>query len=214
MKPLLLARAPNAARALPLGRRATDVEAQLVSALPALDALDLDRPIVVLLDRAFVGALPEAGARLRALAGVAALVWCGAAGETEPGPDVPVELLTSFLPDGAPRATVAALLQGALRHAVALRAERSARRLADERLTELAELARVGAALGTERDLLTLLRLVLVQARLLTTSDAGSLYLVESAADGAAIGEAPVPGAERRLRFKLAQNDTIPALPL
>jgi HD-GYP domain-containing protein (c-di-GMP phosphodiesterase class II) len=214
VKPLLLARARHATHALPLGRRATDVEAQLVSALPAPDSLDLDRPIVVLLDRSLVAALPDTGERLRALARVAALVWCGGVGEEQPGPDVPVELLTSFLPDGAPRATVATLLQGALRHAVTLRAERSARRLADERLTEIAELARVGAALGTERDLLTLLRLVLVQARLLTASDAGSLYLVESAAEGAATDDAPVPGAERWLRFKLAQNDTIPELPL
>ncbi|HEU4629539.1 MAG TPA: HD domain-containing phosphohydrolase [Gemmatimonadaceae bacterium] len=214
MKPLLLARAPHMARALPLGRRAGDVEAQLVPALPAPDALDLDRPIVVLLDRTTVAPLPDAAERLRALADVAALVWCGSAGEEAPGPDVPVELLTTFLPGGAPRATAATLLQGALRHAVTLRAERLARRLADERLTEIAELARVGAALGTERDLLALLRLVLMQARLLTASDAGSLYLVESVAEGAPAADAPCPGAERWLRFKLAQNDTLPDVPL
>ncbi|HEY0970622.1 MAG TPA: HD domain-containing phosphohydrolase [Gemmatimonadales bacterium] len=201
-RPLVVA-ASAVPRSLPLGRRATDIEARLVSSLPAAAEIDLDRPTVVLLDRALVDGVPELSHRLEELAGVAALVWVGAPGEIAPTSDVPVELLTSFIPGSAPTATAAALLRGALRHAVSLRATRMARRDADERLAELADLARVGAALGTERDLARLLELVLDQARRLTCSDAGSIYLVERPEDDDADGS-------RRLRFVLTQNDTIP----
>ncbi|MCX5760849.1 MAG: GAF domain-containing protein, partial [Gemmatimonadetes bacterium] len=57
-------------------------------------------------------------------------------------------------------------------------------------------------ALSTERDLPTLLAMILEQARRLSVADAGSLYLVE----GRETGE-PV------LRFKLSQNQTLPGLP-
>jgi HD-GYP domain-containing protein (c-di-GMP phosphodiesterase class II) len=204
LTPLLVAAACEVPRTLGLGRRATDLEARLLPAFPALEALDPDRPTVVLLDRGFVAGVPDLDARLRALAEVAALVWHASPGELEPAPDVPVELLTSFIPDGAPPATAATLLRGALRHAVALRATRLARHDADTRLAEISELARVGAALGTEHDLRRLLELVLSQARRLTASDAGSLYLVERP-DGE---DAP----RRHLRFMLTQNHTLPDL--
>ena len=45
--------------------------------------------------------------------------------------------------------------------------------------SELRELNKVGMALMSERDPEKLLGLILTQARALTTSDAGSLYLVE-----------------------------------
>jgi HD-GYP domain-containing protein (c-di-GMP phosphodiesterase class II) len=57
-------------------------------------------------------------------------------------------------------------------------------------------------ALMSERDPDRLLGLILTQARRLTTSDAGSLYLVEEGTDG-----------EEQLHFLLAQNDTLPGLP-
>ncbi len=59
----------------------------------------------------------------------------------------------------------------------------------------------MGAALSTERDLLKLLEMILSQARRVTNSDAGSIYLVER-------DEHDAPKA---LRFKLAQNDSLPA---
>jgi HD-GYP domain-containing protein (c-di-GMP phosphodiesterase class II) len=65
----------------------------------------------------------------------------------------------------------------------------------------LQELSKVGMALMSERDPLKLFDLILKQARTLTTSDAGSLYLVEDA-DG-----------ERVLHFLRSQNDTLPDLP-
>src|SRR5213082_1042907 len=46
---------------------------------------------------------------------------------------------------------------------------------------EIGELTRIGVALGTERDVKSLLDLILTQARRITSSDAGSLYLVEPA---------------------------------
>jgi HD-GYP domain-containing protein (c-di-GMP phosphodiesterase class II) len=57
--------------------------------------------------------------------------------------------------------------------------------------------------MGTERDLCTLLDLILTQARRVTTSDAGSLYLVERDENG-------VP---KQLRFAMAHNFSLPAIP-
>lgn len=67
---------------------------------------------------------------------------------------------------------------------------------------ELRELTAVGMALMTERDPARLLEKIVSKARQLTGSDAGSLYLVETA-----------DGGERRLRFELAQNDSLPEWP-
>ncbi|MDX1566184.1 MAG: HD domain-containing phosphohydrolase [Longimicrobiales bacterium] len=68
----------------------------------------------------------------------------------------------------------------------------------------LRELNRIGIALMSERDPDRLLGLILTQARKLTRSDAGSLYLV---VDGEEEGE------PNRLHFLRAQNDSIPGLP-
>ena len=63
---------------------------------------------------------------------------------------------------------------------------------------ELSELNAIGIQLSAERNLDVLLETILTKAREITRSDAGSLYLVE---DG--------PDASRRLRFALAQNDSV-----
>ncbi len=211
MKPLLLAYSPDFTRELMLGRRATDVEACLVRELPLADTLNLERPVVVLLDHQLVSGIADLPGRLRELSRIAALVWCGAEGEFAPPPTVPDETLVSFLPHGAPLPTLATLLRGAMRHAVTLRAERLATNRAEARLEEVAELARVGAALATQRDLGQLLELVLSQALRLTHSDAGSLYLVEKAEDSDNDESEPAPS---RLRFMLCQNQTLPGLVL
>jgi HD-GYP domain-containing protein (c-di-GMP phosphodiesterase class II) len=65
----------------------------------------------------------------------------------------------------------------------------------------LQELSKVGMALMSERDPAQLFDLILTQARELTGSDGGSLYLVEEE-DG-----------ERFLRFLHSQIDTLPDLP-
>jgi HD-GYP domain-containing protein (c-di-GMP phosphodiesterase class II) len=63
---------------------------------------------------------------------------------------------------------------------------------------DMEELNAIGVRLSAERDPDALLGLILGKAREITRSDAGSIYLVEEP-----------EGAPRRLRFKLAQNDTV-----
>ncbi|MEQ1856574.1 MAG: HD domain-containing phosphohydrolase [Longimicrobiales bacterium] len=65
----------------------------------------------------------------------------------------------------------------------------------------LQELSKVGMALMSERDPAQLFDLILKSARALTTSDAGSLYLVEET------------NGEQFLHFLRSQNDTLPDLP-
>ena len=82
-------------------------------------------------------------------------------------------------------------------------AQQSASLLAFEKAqSEMREVNKIGMALMSERDPDALLGLILTQARRLTTSDAGSLYLVEEGEDGS-----------EHLHFLLAQNDTLPDLP-
>jgi len=69
---------------------------------------------------------------------------------------------------------------------------------ADEARRQLEELNAIGVRLSAERDTDGLLELILTKAREITRSDAGSLYLVEEP-----------EGGPRRLRFKLAQNDSV-----
>ena len=76
-------------------------------------------------------------------------------------------------------------------------AERALRRKHDE----LSELNKIGVALSAERKIGTLLALILSKSREITGADAGSLYLVERAR--------PEDGTGDRLRFMLAQNDTV-----
>jgi signal transduction histidine kinase/CheY-like chemotaxis protein len=99
-------------------------------------------------------------------------------------------------------ATLASVLRAACDQA---RVTREAR----ETTRQLEELNAIGVRLSGERDTKLLLELILTKARDITRSDAGSIYLVETAGDGS-----------RRLRFELAQNDSVPvefnavALPL
>jgi HD-GYP domain-containing protein (c-di-GMP phosphodiesterase class II) len=67
---------------------------------------------------------------------------------------------------------------------------------------ELSELNKIGVALSAERDIDRLLELILSKCRDITRADAGSLYLVERAQDTS-------NGNGDRLRFKLAQNDSV-----
>lgn len=188
---------------LPVGGGA--LELRRVRALPHPDELDPERPTVLLLDRALLAATPDARRNAAALAQVAALVWVAGSGEVEPPAEAPEQLLTAYVVGAAPARAVLAQLRGAFRAATALAGEHAARAAERARRRDLAELARTGAALTIERDLMTLLDLILSQARRMTASDAGSLYLVE---------RDPESGAARGLRFKLAQNDSLPGLPL
>jgi HD-GYP domain-containing protein (c-di-GMP phosphodiesterase class II) len=203
MKPLLLTALGRTVSAAPLGRRGDDVEVRRIPALPTTRAIDLERPTVIVLDRALLLSTGDDGQRLQELATLVAIVGMGEPGEEEPPPEFPSELLTSFIAGDAAVGTVIAALRGAFRHAAALLAARRSRVDAEERARELGELTAIGVALSTERDLSSLLDLILTQARRVTSSDAGSLYLVER-------DEA---GAPKQLRFAMAQNFSLPALP-
>ncbi|MDB4878783.1 MAG: metal dependent phosphohydrolase [Gemmatimonadetes bacterium] len=172
-------------------------------ALPTARAIDGERPTVIVVDRALVQSAGAADDDLRELASMAALVWVGEAGEHDPPATFPAELLTCFIAADAPAGTVITALRGAFRHAASIVAARRATAEAEHRARELAELTAIGVALSTQRDLGTLLELILTQARRLTSSDAGSLYLVERGE-----GDEPV-----KLRFARAQNHSLPGLP-
>jgi len=75
--------------------------------------------------------------------------------------------------------------------------ERGAREDLARTEREMTELNQIGVALSSTRDINQLLELILRKSREITGADAGSLYLVEE------VGE-----NERRLRFKLTQNDS------
>jgi HD-GYP domain-containing protein (c-di-GMP phosphodiesterase class II) len=203
-KPLLIAAVGRTISSAPLGRREDDVELRHVPVLPTAASVDATRPTVVVLDRALLQSAGGDLERLGDLARVAALVGLGDPKEIEPPADFPVELLTGYLPSDAPIGTVMAMLRGGFRHAAALVSERRALAEQEQRHRELTELTSVGVALSTERNLGTLLEMILSQARRITSSDAGTLYLTEGGDDRA-------PG--RTLRAKVSQNHTLPALP-
>jgi HD-GYP domain-containing protein (c-di-GMP phosphodiesterase class II) len=117
-------------------------------------------------------------------------------------PDLPVVALVApgatpavrcyaYVASPATPEVLATALRNACDHAQARREAAVSRR-------ELRELNQIGVSLSAERDTDALLTLILSKAREITQSDAGSLYVVEDAADGTA-----------RLRFKLAQNDSV-----
>src|SRR2546427_486108 len=115
---------------------------------------------------------------------------------------MPAELLAGFVnhPVGSRQLLVA--VRAGFREAAARAETARARGEAASRSREIGELTRIGVALGTERDLKALLDLILTQARRITQSDAGSLYLVETSGQG-----------QKRLRFRLAQTYSKPEAP-
>jgi HD-GYP domain-containing protein (c-di-GMP phosphodiesterase class II)/DNA-binding response OmpR family regulator len=169
-------------------------------AITALTPGSLDgRPTVLLLDDTLRRRLGPVGARDAAEAGVS-VVALGAPGEA----DLPVELasgdvLSAFLTHPVGPRQLLATLRNAYREAADRIEFGRARAEADARSREITDLTRIGAALSTERDYDVLLEMILTQARRITQSDGGSLYLVEGR-------DTPEP----RLRFKLTQGDTLP----
>jgi HD-GYP domain-containing protein (c-di-GMP phosphodiesterase class II) len=193
--PLVLIAAGSPLVDLPwlVGAIPADVSYELrrVDAIPSPEAIERDRPTMLLVDETLLDSAPDDAAdRLDALVRLVAIVGIGRAADSEPRP---ADVLTTFVAAGATEAIVRAQMGGALRHAVALRNER-------QRAAELLELTRIGVALSTERDLLRLLAMILAQARGISNCDAGSIYLAED--------------APRVLRLKLSQNASRPDLPL
>ena len=117
MKPLLLTALGRTISTAPLGRRGDDVEVRRIPALPTPRAIDLERPTVIVLDRALLASVGDDDERVRELATLVALVGVGEAGEAEPPDDFPVDLLTSYVAGDAGIGAVITSLRGAFRHA-------------------------------------------------------------------------------------------------
>jgi len=160
-----------------------------------------ERPTVFVLDSESRSIFPVDALRAFVDAG-GAIVALGRNGELDLPAEMPSELLSGFLkqPVG-PRQLLVAVRAGYREAAARLETAR-ARSEAANRSREIGELTRIGVALGTERDLKALLELILTQARRITTSDAGSLYLVETGDQG-----------QKRLRFRIAQTYSKPEAP-
>jgi len=131
-----------------------------------------------------------------------AIVALGRAGEADVPGELPVELLSGFVRHPAGSREFLVAVRSGFREAAARAETARARAEAAMRSREIGELTRIGVALGTERDLKTLLDLILTQARRITSSDAGSLYLVETTEQGA-----------KRLRIRIAQTFSKPEAP-
>ena len=119
-------------------------------------------------------------------------------------------LVYAYLPVNTPLDLLERMVGNALEHMNLL----DTREKLGERLAlaahEIQELNRIGAALSAEHDTEALLEMILTKMREITSADAGSLYVAE-----------PIPTQlppdqrerrkhlRRRLRFKLAQNDSV-----
>jgi len=178
----------------------SQVEARAVRQARELAVTD-DRPTVFLLDAESRSAFPVDVMRGFVDAG-GAIVALGRNGEIDVPETLPTEFLSGFLTHPtSPRRLLVAIRAG-FREAAARAETARARGEAAQRAREIGELTRIGVALGTERDIKTLLDLILTQARRITQSDAGSLYLVELNEEGT-----------KRLRFRLAQTFSKPEAP-
>ncbi len=137
--------------------------------------------------------LPEAIPPRGALAGGAPSRRARSSRSSIPVPqDAPPVACQAYLGKPVPAFVLANALRNTCEHA------RLAREQAHTR-QQLQELNAIGVRLTAERDTDVLLELILTKAREITRSDAGSIYLVEEPA-----------GEPARLRFKLAQNDSVP----
>jgi len=190
----------------------------------ARDLVPNKQPTVFLLDGDSRGAFPLEALRGFVDAG-GAIVALGSKGEADVPEQLPTELLSGFVPQASgfrrsletmrelvtgfvpqPAGTRQLLvaIRSAYREAAARAETARARREASIRGQEVTELTGIGAKLMTERDPDKLLDDILTQARRLTQSDAASLYLIEKIDDD----------GQQQLRFRLAQNLTLPNVPL
>jgi HD-GYP domain-containing protein (c-di-GMP phosphodiesterase class II) len=178
---------------------AARIEARGIHA--ARELLPNERPTVFLLDAESRTAFPLDAVRAFVDAG-GAVVALGGPGESDVPEHLPPELLTAFLPDPAGVRQLLVAIRAGYREAAARAETARARTEAALRSREIGELTRIGVALGSERDLEKVLQMILREAQRITQSDGGSLYLVESNEPSA-----------KRLRFRLAENRSIPDVP-
>ncbi len=167
----------------------------------AKELTEEDRPTVFVLDAGGRAAFPADVLRAFVDAG-GAIVALGAEDEADVPNTLPTELLSGFVRHPARARQILVSVRAGFREAAARMETARARAEAALRSREIQELTRIGVALGAERNLGTLLEQILTQARQITQSDAGSLYLVETTDQGS-----------KRLRFRLAQNHSKPDVP-
>jgi HD-GYP domain-containing protein (c-di-GMP phosphodiesterase class II) len=131
----------------------------------------------------------------------------------------------AYLPPNVPEALLDRMADNALDHIHLVHTRNQVNQRLAEASQEVHDLNQVGVALSSEHDTETLLGLILTKSRELTNSDAGSIYLVENiASDGnrqSLLFSPSLPGevqpgtpaheeqVHQRLRFKVAQNDTV-----
>ena len=126
----------------------------------------------------------------------------------------------AYLPHDVPEALLERMADNALDHIHLVHTRHEVNQRLAGASQEIHELNQIGMALSAEHDPGKLLELILTKSRGFTSSDAGSVYLVESTRDGGqrqSLLFAPgLPGApaqeeqpHEQLRFKLAQNDTV-----
>jgi HD-GYP domain-containing protein (c-di-GMP phosphodiesterase class II) len=166
------------------------------------DLTDAEAHAVLVLDPQSRAAFPVPALRSFVERGGAVVVLVGP-GEADVADAIPTELLAAYLPQPFGTRQLLLALRGAYREAATRGDLRRARADVSQRTQELSELTRIGMALATERDYNTLLDLILTQARRITASDAGSLYVVETHQDDS-----------KRLRFKMSQTYSRPDIPL
>src|ERR1051326_4105411 len=125
----------------------------------------------------------------------------------------------AYLPPDVPEALLERMVDNALDHIHLVHTRHEVNQRLAGASREIHELNQIGMALSAEHDPQKLLELILTKSREFTSSDAGSVYLVESLEDaqgrsllfapshnGTALSE---DAPRERLRFKLAQNDTV-----
>jgi HD-GYP domain-containing protein (c-di-GMP phosphodiesterase class II) len=184
---------------LPLGVSTEEVNnlAELRDQLDDRGALILADPALLGAERQSIEAWLKAGGARNAL--VVAVVELGEADE--------VLGRFSFLDDVVVRPATSPRLRLRLERSLEVIHNRRAIQQLQDSLThkkkELRELNSIGVALSGERDINKLLNMILVSCREITAADAGSLYLVERGPDDES-------SADDLLRFKLAQNDSVP----
>ncbi len=122
-----------------------------------------------------------------------------AAGKGTRGKGKDSEVLFACLPRKVPRAVLESAVKAAFVNIELAGRERETREELERTQREMEELNRIGVALSSQRDINTLLNLILLKSREITQADAGSLYLVEELNEN-----------EGRLRIKLTQNDSRP----
>jgi GAF domain-containing protein len=102
-----------------------------------------------------------------------------------------------YLPVKTPPGLVERAVENAVDHIHLLATRRDANQRLAGTTREIQELNAIGAALSAEHNLQKLLEMILLKCRAVTRADAGALYLVQES------------GAERVVRFVVAQNDSV-----